>query len=1124
MTEEQTDSIEIPVDMMNEMIANGDIVAATTDISMLESMTQANDQEDRPYLRILTQPKSRGFRFRYGCEGGSHGGLPGADSEKGRRTFPAIEICNFRGTARVVVSLVTNDDIPRPHAHSLVGKQCNNGMCTVQVGPKDMSASFPNLGIRHVTKKMVPQVVKERILESDKLFRELVPQDYRNKAPLTPEDADKIAKEQAGEMDLTVVRLCFQAYIQDSEGNYTRPLDPVVSDPVFDSKAPNASQLKICRMDRSAGSCVGGDEVYLLCDKVQKDDIEVRFFEEGGNWEALGDFGPTDVHRQFAIVFKTPKYRNIAIDKPVCVFVQLRRKSDKEVSEPKPFTYHPQQFDKEEVGRKRKKTVPFFGDHFGGGSGGSSFSGATGGFSGYHGGTPGGGIGGSGGGSFPMGGSFQGFGTGGVPQGLQFGQMDGQIGMQTGGQIGGQMSGQMGSQVGSQIYSQMGSQTGSQMGGQAYGNQYQPPSEQPGRTLISRSVQGYVPMMPQDFKREKRSRDYSDHDDDICIDYDDDLCTDAAPFTDEEVLSEKLAKTKLGSEFVSGKIVQPYRGDRVYESYSETKVKTLEQDRESTKVEIVKSTTDSQAQTEPLPPPSVQLNASVLELAERTSAALQDYAISGDVKILLAVQRHLTAVQDENGDTALHLAIIHGRVQVIHSLLSVIISIPKQKITNQYNNLRQTPLHLAVITGQPQAVELLLRCGADTAILDRNGNTAAHLAAQLGSVDCMNVLLRQPRELKNGKRFPELEIMNYEGFTALQSAVKAGSLNCVRALVNVGASVNEQDGKSGHTALHHAVETENLAIIGYLILEAQADIHAPNFAGDTPLHVASGRGLLSVAALLVAAGADPTVENYEPIDEDEEEQEDEKDKDTASEEEQVVVGQTPLDLAVDRQMMNILKGEPYCPSSRIPPTRVREGQPLQTREKSFGSHLSSDHGYHSVSHSTDTALSSTYTSYMSGNISKLDAGVYQKLAKLLDPEEHYRDWISLADRLGLGSMINVFKLTKSPTKTVLDNYDAIGGTIEELMKVLQGLKRMDALKVIEDAGFALPVPVILEEPGSETAVTTKGAPSDSCESGLGSIQQSMVSTNQSQVPGMTTLPSDSKSEHLTGANQTADVH
>ena len=35
-------------------------------------------------------------------------------------------------------------------------------------------------------------------------------------------------------------------------------------------EAPSAGNLKICRLDRANGSVKGGDDVFLLCDKVQK--------------------------------------------------------------------------------------------------------------------------------------------------------------------------------------------------------------------------------------------------------------------------------------------------------------------------------------------------------------------------------------------------------------------------------------------------------------------------------------------------------------------------------------------------------------------------------------------------------------------------------------------------------------------------------------------------------------------------------------------------------------------------------------------------------------------------------------------------------------------------------------
>lgn len=41
--------------------------------------------------------------------------------------------------------------------------------------------------------------------------------------------------------------------------------------------------------------------MILLCEKVAKEDIQVRFFEEDDGqltWEGFGDFQPTHVHKQ----------------------------------------------------------------------------------------------------------------------------------------------------------------------------------------------------------------------------------------------------------------------------------------------------------------------------------------------------------------------------------------------------------------------------------------------------------------------------------------------------------------------------------------------------------------------------------------------------------------------------------------------------------------------------------------------------------------------------------------------------------------------------------------------------------------------------------------------------------
>lgn len=43
------------------------------------------------------------------------------------------------------------------------------------------------------------------------------------------------AIQQTKEMDLSVVRLMFTAFLPDSNGSFTRKLDPVISDAIYDS-------------------------------------------------------------------------------------------------------------------------------------------------------------------------------------------------------------------------------------------------------------------------------------------------------------------------------------------------------------------------------------------------------------------------------------------------------------------------------------------------------------------------------------------------------------------------------------------------------------------------------------------------------------------------------------------------------------------------------------------------------------------------------------------------------------------------------------------------------------------------------------------------------------------------
>lgn len=67
----------------------------------------------------------------------------------------------------------------------------------------------------------------------------------------------------------------------------------------------------------------------------------MRFYEEKGDWEAFADFQPSQVHKQHAIWFRTPRYKTLEVTEPVKVFIQLRRPSDGATSEPLPFELLP---------------------------------------------------------------------------------------------------------------------------------------------------------------------------------------------------------------------------------------------------------------------------------------------------------------------------------------------------------------------------------------------------------------------------------------------------------------------------------------------------------------------------------------------------------------------------------------------------------------------------------------------------------------------------------------------------------------------------------------------------------------------------------------------------------------
>ncbi|EDX05310.1 Dif [Drosophila simulans] len=280
-----------------------------------------------PHLRIVEEPTSNIIRFRYKCEGRTAGSIPGmnSSSETGK-TFPTIEVCNYDGPVIIVVSCVTSDEPFRQHPHWLVSKEeadaCKSGIYQKRLPPEERRLVLQKVGIQ-CAKKLE---MRDSLVE-------------REKRNIDPFNAKFDHKDQIDKINRYELRLCYQAFI--TVGNSKVPLDPIVSSPIYG----NSSELTITRLCSCAASANGGNEIIMLCEKIAKDDIEVRFYETDKDgretWYANAEFQPTDVFKQMAIAFKTPRYRNTEITQSVNVELKLVRPSDGATSAPLPFEYYP---------------------------------------------------------------------------------------------------------------------------------------------------------------------------------------------------------------------------------------------------------------------------------------------------------------------------------------------------------------------------------------------------------------------------------------------------------------------------------------------------------------------------------------------------------------------------------------------------------------------------------------------------------------------------------------------------------------------------------------------------------------------------------------------------------------
>uniref|UniRef100_A0A3P8X529 Nuclear factor of kappa light polypeptide gene enhancer in B-cells inhibitor, epsilon n=1 Tax=Cynoglossus semilaevis TaxID=244447 RepID=A0A3P8X529_CYNSE len=218
-------------------------------------------------------------------------------------------------------------------------------------------------------------------------------------------------------------------------------------------------------------------------------------------------------------------------------------------------------------------------------------------------------------------------------------------------------------------------------------------------------------------------------------------------------------------------------------------------------------------------------------------------------------EENLLTTITEEGDTFLHLAIIHEDGVIIQHLIDLF---PKEVLDIQ-NNLYQSPLHLATYLNLTDVVKSLVEKGVSLELQDHDGNTALHVACQHGQTECANEMTQN---VSPSKLAPVLETQNWRGLACLHLAALNRQHQIMKVLIKKGADLNIQEGTSGKTALHLAVEQHDVVSVK-LLLKWGANVDAAMFNGCTPLHLAVGRQDATISDLLCHAGADTMLRNME---------------------------------------------------------------------------------------------------------------------------------------------------------------------------------------------------------------------------------------------------------------------
>ncbi|KAI8659895.1 hypothetical protein NCS56_01207800 [Fusarium sp. Ph1] len=240
--------------------------------------------------------------------------------------------------------------------------------------------------------------------------------------------------------------------------------------------------------------------------------------------------------------------------------------------------------------------------------------------------------------------------------------------------------------------------------------------------------------------------------------------------------------------------------------------------------------------------------AKVLSFAQgcRRTCRIYQAAKQGDtVQMRQALREQPEAIDelDHCGCSSIHYAVMYDHIDVLEQLILA----GSDTIRRVFDG--NTPLMVAAIFGLEEAVQILLQndqCRRHVDLQGNVGKTALHWAVRKASPECVHMLLEAGAQadqqtahriirLLQGQH-ARLDAQNDFGVTPLLQAVMRNNASVLRALVDVGASLNTTT-TSSENILHFAACCADLEMMSYLAEQhlTLVDPRLRDVDGFTPL-------------------------------------------------------------------------------------------------------------------------------------------------------------------------------------------------------------------------------------------------------------------------------------------------